>query len=154
MVGMVRYSTEARQTVADLKYHRHKPLALNIAQVMAQLGAVFPLPDVLTWIPTTDNRKASRGFDHAELIARHLGALVSCPSRRLLRRTSTGHQTGHGRTTRLENVSFVASPMAVGRKIWVIDDVWTTGATLRAAASSLFVIGATTVVCVAYAHVS
>ena len=150
---MVRYSDETRKIVADLKYHRQKSLALEIAYVMAELVDALSPPDVLAWIPTTDHHRALRGFDHAELITRHLGALVSIPARRVLRRITKEHQTGKSRKMRLENVSFVASPNVAGQNVWAIDDVWTTGSTFRHAACALLGAGASSVVCVAYAHV-
>lgn len=151
---MVRYNESARQLVANLKYHQQKSVALDIAMVMAEVVHVMKLPDCVTWIPTTDGHRASRGFDHAELIARHMGALIGCPAHRLLRRTSTHPQTGLPREARLGNVSFIGSPRAQARRVWVIDDVWTTGASFRAATTALLGSGAASVGCVAFAHVA
>jgi predicted amidophosphoribosyltransferase len=154
IVGMVRYNESARQLVANLKYHQQKSVALDIAMVMAEVVHVMKLPDCVTWIPTTDGHRVSRGFDHAELIARHMGALIGCPALRLLRRTSTHPQTGLPREARLGNVSFIGSPRAQARRVWVIDDVWTTGASFRAATTALLDSGAASIGCVAFTHVA
>lgn len=154
MVGMVRYDDAARETVTNLKYHRQTRLAFDIALVVAKLADVCEIPNLITWVPTTDRHRTERGFDHAELIARHVGALMGCPHRGLLRRTSKGHQTGRSRQSRLNGARFVASPRAKTQSIWVLDDVWTTGATFHAATQALFDMGACHVMCVAYTHVS
>lgn len=153
MAAVETYDVAAKRLVTDLKYQHKKSVALTIAQSMAANVKHLPAPDVLTWVPTTDRRRSSRGFDHAELITRHLGALLQRPTERLLRRTSTGHQTGQSRTCRLDAVSFTASPRCAGRDIWIIDDVWTTGSTFRAATTALIGMRAQSVVCIAYAHV-
>lgn len=139
--------------VTDLKYEGKRGVALLIAESIAQTLHSVEAPDVVTWIPTSDAHRLSRGFDHAELIARHTSVFIRGASVRLLRRTSDTHQTGNSREFRLENVSFVASPRARGKHVCIIDDVWTTGATFRAAVQALVRVGATQVTCIAYAHV-
>ncbi len=153
MVAIVRYDEDAKKLVTDLKYHQQKTLALTIAQSISSATAHLARPDAVTWIPTTDQHRTQRGFDHAELLARHVGVLTSCRTKRLLRRTSKGHQTGRPRQSRLDAVSFSASPRCGGRRVWVIDDVWTTGSTFQAATKALIEMGATSVICIAYAHV-
>lgn len=150
---MVQYDDRARQMVTDLKYHHNKSRALEIALIVADVVHQLGSPPVITWVPTSDQHRIRRGFDHAELIARHVGALTSVPVRCWLRRTSRGHQTGQSRTSRLVGVSFVASPMVRKRHVVVIDDVQTTGATFAAATHALAEKGASSVVCLSYAFV-
>ena len=109
---------------------------------------------LVTWAPTTDSRRASRGFDQSELLARHVAAFTSMRCRSMLRRTNVGSQTGSGRGERLERPHFVARAAPRGSCIVVIDDVLTTGATLRAAAQALRLAGAHRVLGVAVSRVS
>jgi len=154
MMGMVQYDESARRMVTDLKYHHQRSAAFDIACVMTEAFDVIDMPCVVTWIPTSDEHRLRRGFDHAELIARHVGAFVATSTKQLLRRTSTGHQTGQSRDARLKDVSFVASPMVRGVRVVVIDDVRTTGATFNAAIKAMAKMEPATVVCLSYAYVS
>ena len=56
--------------------------------------------DVVTWAPTTPQRRRARGFDHAELLARAVGRRAGLPARGLLTRLPGPPQTGPARPPR------------------------------------------------------
>lgn len=147
------FEGESRELIVDLKYG----LVKNRAHIIGQrLWSDFPDigdADVLTWIPTLRERRDRRGFDHAEQITRHLSVLSDVPVRSLLRRTSSGYQTGKSRQERRGGVRFVAHPHCLGRRVCVIDDVCTTGSTFRAASQALVDVGASHVLCFSFAYV-
>lgn len=146
------FAGDVRDMIVRLKYEHDRRLALPLARTVEPLVRSFCGPrTVLTWIPTTQSHRLERGYDHAELVARHLGALTGFPVRRLLRREGDVSQTGHGREERLRGPVFVARPVRHGSDIVVIDDVTTTGSTFRNAAVALAAHG--TVTCVAAAWV-
>jgi predicted amidophosphoribosyltransferase len=93
--------------------------------------------DVITWAPTSDKRRRERGVDQSELIARHLGAIMKCPVRPLLRKLTAQPQTGASRSDRLTQVRFVARVPKQYRSVILVDDVITTGATMHAAVMAL-----------------
>ena len=109
----------------------------------SSLGGTF---DLVTWAPTTDRRRRRRGFDQSEVIARLVARRLGIPCRRLLRREPGRPQTGSTRSERLAGPRFRARPARASRRgiaqrVLVVDDVITTGSTLRAAAHALSVSG-------------
>lgn len=144
-----------RDLIHGIKFAGQRRLALEAARLIHAAWRPVPAPPgelmVVTWAPTTTSRRNERGFDQAELVARHLGVLLGQSVRRLLRRTSEGHQTGATRFQRLTGPSFVARPVR-GVHVVVVDDVVTTGATLDAARDALLQAGAAGVECVAVAR--
>jgi predicted amidophosphoribosyltransferase len=99
---------------------------------------------VVTWIPTTGVRRRRRGFDQAGLLARAVARRWSIPSRSLLRRVDGPAQTGRSLVDRREGVAVVARASAAtyrGRPVILVDDVVTTGATLRSGAAALRLAG-------------
>ena len=107
--------------------------------------------DVVTWAPTTSRRRRLRGHDQAELIARAVARQISRPCRSLLIRESESPQTGSGREQRLRGPLFRARRLRVGLHVVVVDDVVTTGSTLRQASMALQTAGASRVTAAAVA---
>lgn len=107
----------------------------------AQRAAAFP-PDRVVSIPLHRRRLRARGFNPAALLAQVVARQLSVPysARTLERIRDTPTQTGLDRRERIENVrgAFrVKEPPERGSRIWLVDDVVTTGSTLGEAARSL-----------------
>jgi ComF family protein len=153
IVVATAYSGRVRDVLLGLKYRNRRLVVAHVAGVLARrLGAVADGVDVVTWAPTSAARRRRRGFDQAELVARAVAAHLGLPCRRLLERDgSAAAQTGKRRRDRLAGPRFRVHPRAAGRRVLVVDDVVTTGATLEGAARSLRHSGATDVVLAAVA---
>lgn len=135
------YAGAGRELLARLKYRNQRSSVRWLASAMA--AALPPeLPAaVLTWAPTSAQRRRRRGFDQAELLARALGREVGLPAVSLLKRVDAAGQTGRSRSQRSCAPEF-SSRRPPPATVLVVDDVITTGATLQAAAKSLIRAGA------------
>ena len=86
-------------------------------------------------------RRRARGYDQSELLARAVARRLAVPARPLLRRRPGRPQTGLDRAGRSAGPGYDALRPATGR-VLLVDDVSTTGATLRAAVDALRCAGA------------
>ncbi len=155
-VVAVAYEGIARRLILNLKYHNRRQVVSVLAELLAQrvlqsVPNIGTVCDVVTWAPTSTARVRRRGHDQAELLARRLAKVLDVPCRRLLIKTSSNVQTGASREERLRGSVFSARKLGVNSHVMVVDDVVTTGTTLRCAANALRKAGAHQVTCVAVA---
>ena len=129
----------------------------RVAQLAAELAIETlerPEAEALTFIPADAERRRRRGHHPAERLARELARRWALPVAPLLTRTVTGRrQRGLDRAERRRNVAgaFVARG-AAPRTVCLVDDVYTSGATVAAAASALRRAGAARIVVVTLAR--
>lgn len=161
-----------REMVHRFKYEGRKELCWLLAGWMGE-GLEDPRlrdppPEVLVPVPLHWFRQWSRGFNQAELLARSLsegltqgrgGSAGAFPVELLLRRgRRTGTQTRLDRQGRLGNIQGAfelrrgAARRLQGRRVLLVDDVLTTGATLDACARVLLSGGAASVRALAVAR--
>lgn len=154
-IGAVRaafaFGGPIRESIHRFKYQGEFARAKFLSSLMFH-GIFRPeFVDTATWdliafVPLHRRRRRQRGFDQAELLARHLAEQFGLPcTEHLVRVIDTPSQVGRGEAERLVNVrgafSWNGEPMA-GAKILLIDDVITTGATMISAGAALHVAGA------------
>lgn len=147
VIAAVPFAGRARDVLLGFKYRNRRQLAHHFAGLLVnRLLAEGVRPhdvDVVTWAPTSRRRRQQRGFDQAEVVARRVAAQIGVPCRRLLERDAGSvAQTGLDRSSRLHGPTFRASPRSAGQTVLLIDDVVTTGSTLRSADRALTDAGA------------
>jgi len=126
---------------------------VGLMTLLGQLMATRPPAGVeemdgLCAVPLPYWRGVRRGYNQALEIARPLAGALELPVLDVLRRRGAWPtQRGLSRSARLRNLvgAFVAAPEVEGRRILLIDDVTTTGTTMRRAAGALRAAGATAV---------
>ena len=114
--------------------------------------------DLITWAPLHPKRKKERGYDQAELLARRVGELSGLPVSGTLEKTrATAVQSQAGEDeARAANVRGAYRVLReldlTGRRVVLIDDVATSGATLSECAAALRRAGADSVVGLTFAR--
>lgn len=107
------------------------------------------LPDVLVPVPMRLDKLVRRGFNQSAELARMLAWRLDVPLAvdAISKIRATAAQSRLGRAERLRNVvgAFVASSRLAGRRVLLVDDVLTTGATMTACARACLDAGATSV---------
>lgn len=137
------YEGGLRDLIHLLKYHQVRPVAnilgRRLAEAMAQVERIIP-PGRIAVVPVPLHRrkKAQRGFNQSEILARAALKQLAQPDRFepltdvLVRRRETESQIGRTRHQRRENLrgAFAAAGEQIrGRDVLLVDDVFTTGTT-------------------------
>ena len=155
--------------MARFKFHGQPQLARALAALLtreATVTAAIAQTDCVLPIPMTPRRLAERGYNPAWLLARQLTAQSSTmpPAPRkahadvLLRTREAAPQRELGRSQRIRNLrgAFMAQPTHGARirerRVVLVDDVMTTGATLREAARALRQAGAAHITAIVFAR--
>ncbi|MFL5941849.1 MAG: ComF family protein [Gaiellaceae bacterium] len=147
----VGYDAAARRVVHAWKERGLRRLAAEAAQLVAERLPPAEV-DALTFVPADRARRLERGHNPAERLALELATLWELPCLPLLERTRGGRQRGSSAAERRTVRGAFRPSGAAPRRVAVVDDVYTTGATAAAAATALRAAGARRVEAVAFAR--
>jgi ComF family protein len=141
-----------REAVHQLKYRNLRALVVPLAELLRDYISSNSIPgEVLVPVPLHKRKLRERGYNQSHLLAHQLSKLINLPvvDDCLIRQTHTPPQA---RTTAIdEQWANVANAFAChdhrlrDKRVLLIDDVATSGATIDACASVLKVVGATSV---------
>lgn len=154
MKAAVAYGDVARSVALALKYGRRMGMAKAMAALMQHhvegSGLLVPVP-LHRW------RLWSRGFNQAGAVAAILSERTGLPHDRalLIRKRATQSLRGLSRSKRADAVrgAFRTTRRLNGETVWLVDDVFTSGATANACAATLKRAGAGRVIVLAWARV-
>ena len=136
------YEDELRELIHLFKYGRVQTLAKPLGRLLASAVPREQSFDLIVPMPLHWRKRWRRGFNQASLLAREISRRTGTPVRNALRRVKdTAAQAGLTNAKRRQNVSgaFRAKRSASleGRRVLLIDDVLTTGATAASCARAL-----------------
>lgn len=147
----VGYDAAARRFVHAWKERGLRRLAADAAALVAE-RVPAPAVDALTFVPSDRARRLERGHNPAERLALLLAAAWELPCLPLLERTRGGRQRGSSARERRSVRGAFRATGGAPRRLAVIDDVYTTGATAAATAAALRAAGARRVEAIAFAR--
>ena len=143
------YRQSLRHALLRLKFDGHLYLAPLLGAFLLEAAHCLPGPDALLAVPQYPDHLRHRGYNQAHELAKSLHKHVKVPlTTQLLTRPIPGKEQARlGAMARRSNVqhSFSASPDAKGLRVWLVDDVMTTGSTMAAATKALLAGGVTRV---------
>lgn len=148
------YEGALREAIHLLKFRGIKRLSRPLTSLLSQLPR--PVADVILAVPLHEKGLKERGFNQAAVMARHLSRLWGIPLMHdtLRKVRQTAPQTEVTGRERLENLrgAFEVSRSVASLRIMLVDDVVTTGATMRECSRTLLKAGAREVIVVALAY--
>lgn len=160
-IALWQYSGNVREALVRYKFLNRRSYCLFFGGELAQKLSDSQLTyDVVTWVPISRLRRIGRGYDQVELIAQEVGKCLGCSPVKLLhkRRHNRRQSRIHGLEARRKNVSgayrAVNGDLLRGKRVLLLEDIITTGATVSECARVLKEAGAKEVcaACVAVAN--
>jgi competence protein ComFC len=144
------YNDVLRETIISYKYKNKKSLAYPLGTLMLKTynEQDWRLPQYIIPVPLSMKRMRHRGFNQAKLLSNVISQNTGIPvlERILMRTRATEHQTKLGKNERQENVKgafkLIGDANIKGNTLLLIDDVYTTGATLNECSKVLIEAGA------------
>lgn len=149
------YQGPAGSVVRNMKFRGVTDLtALMVQDMLRACRQIQPLgADLVVPVPMHPRRLRRRGFNHAELLAQGVAAGLALPFENVLIRTrNTPQQSQLEDEARRKNLegAFCADESVRGKRVLLVDDVYTTGETARQCAAALRSAGAASVSLLVY----
>ncbi|MCL2287094.1 MAG: ComF family protein [Firmicutes bacterium] len=148
------YDELMRDLLHELKFRQNKQIAHSLGKLWAVHMSNYQFDDntFLVPLPLHPKKQRERGFNQAEILTRHLSSRLNIPTEyALIRIIDTPPQSGLHPRQRVENVTGafqIAKDISVpGKNYIIIDDIYTTGASLNECARVLKDAGAANITC-------
>ena len=143
IVALGRFEEPLKHLIHRMKYRRHWPIAEHLADQLRKKNRVVEeigLADVIVPVPLHPFRQFRRGYNQSQLIAARFAHSRVIPA--VKRSRNTPSQTNlHSHEKRIENLrdAFCLTDLesVASRRVLIVDDVMTSGATLQSIARTL-----------------
>ena len=153
------YEENVRHSLLRYKFYNARSFAVAYGRLLAmKLVQLHPEGfDILTWVPVSRLRKFRRGYDQVELLAKAVGQELEMEPVPTLKKIRNNRQQSsiHGEAERRANVlgayRMLDEDSVRGKRVLLLDDILTTGATASECARVLLTAGAEEVHCAAVA---
>ena len=142
------YEEDVRRSMLRFKFRRAAYLAPKYAGMLAPRLKGQESFDLLAWVPISRRRRFRRGYDQCELLAKALSRELGIPHQRVLRKVrhtppqSTLRTLEERRANVLGAFRVCRGADLRGKRVLLVDDIRTTGATIQECARVLYTAGA------------
>lgn len=137
------YEGPVRELIARTKYRNERHATAWLAERLVEtIGEASVEFDLVTHVPATRAHRREHGFDHGALLARAVASGIGRPHAHVLRRARGPAQTGRSAAQRRIGPSLRVVGAVRDQRVLLVDDVATTGSSLRAAGRVLVHAGA------------
>ena len=148
--GLWYYKENVRLSILRYKFYGRRNYAQSYGRLLAMklLKEGWDDTDLLTWIPISRQRKRKRGYDQSQLLATAVAKELGMQEVALLRKIrntkpqSTMGSAAHRRANILGAYEVMDPALVRGKRILLLDDIITTGATASECARTLLTAGA------------
>lgn len=140
------YTSSVRRAILRVKFHNAHYISRSLAFLIADriISEDAPMFDFITYVPVAPEHYAVRRFDQARLIASFLSDMLAIPmTDTLIHNGGTARQSSLPKSKRRENAkaSFRAKDISLSGTALLVDDIYTTGATMDACSRLLLKMG-------------
>jgi len=135
VISIWEYEGVIKKLIHQIKYQGLTDAITELVERVFELWEMnIPEDTYITYVPMEKKKEKKRGFNQAELIAEELGKILGKKVVPLLRKVrETRSQTELNEEERLINVknAFSAISKVLPDNVLLVDDIWTTGATMK-----------------------